>query len=105
MEGYKNFVDGCVSKVLVHQVRRCSGEGVSKQVTVVSASVKHSQWLSDTPLKPWVPAEMMGTVVRAHCTCMAGLGEGNGFAQVARKLFRKDVKDSSSDQYVGNFDV
>ena len=52
MEGYKYFVDGWVSKVLVHQVRRCSGEGVSKQVTVISASVKHSQRLSDTPLKP-----------------------------------------------------
>ena len=66
---------------------------MSKQVTIVSASVKHSQRLSDTPLKPWVAAEMTGKVIRAHCTCTA---------QVARKLFRKDVKDSSSDQYVGN---
>ena len=27
---------------------------------------------------------------------------GNGFAQVARKLLRKDVKDSNNDQHVGN---
>ena len=52
MEGYKYFVDGWVSKVLVHQVRRCSGEGGLKQATRVSASVKHSQRLSDTSLKP-----------------------------------------------------
>ena len=75
MEGDKYFVDGWVSQVLVHQVRRCSGEGASKQVSVVSASVKHSQRLSDAPLKPWVAAEMTGTVICAHCTCMAGLGE------------------------------
>ena len=30
---------------------------------------------------------------------------GNGFAQVARKLFRKDVKDGSSDLCLGEFDV
>ena len=47
MEGYKYFVEGWVSEVLVHQVRRCSGEGMPKQVTVVSVGVKHSQRLSD----------------------------------------------------------
>ena len=83
MEGYKYFVDGWVSKVLVHHIPHCSGE--EKQVAVVSASVKHSQRLSSTPLKPWVAAEMLGTVLCAHCTCMAGLGEA--CSHIAAVLF------------------
>lgn len=31
--------------------------------------------MNDTPLKPWVAAKMDGTVLAAHCNCMAGLGE------------------------------
>ena len=37
--------------------------------------VKHSQSLSAAPAKPWVAIKTEGTVVLAHCTCMAGLGE------------------------------
>ena len=60
MEGYTYFVDGWVSKVLVHHIPPCSGE--EKQVNVVSAGVKHSQRVSSTPLKVWVVAEMLGTI-------------------------------------------
>ena len=30
--------------------------------------------MNETPLKPWVAATNEGTVVTAHCNCMAGLG-------------------------------
>ncbi len=38
-------------------------------------SVKLSQSLSATPAKPRVAVKVEGTVMCAHCTCMAGLGE------------------------------
>ena len=87
MEGYKYFVDGWVSKVLVHHIPPGSGE--EKQVAIVSASVKHSQRLSSTPLKVWVAAEMLGTVLCAHCTCMAGLGEA--CSHIAAVLFTMEA--------------
>ena len=36
--------------------------------------VNHSQRMNETPLKPWVAATNEGTVVTAHCNCIAGLG-------------------------------
>ena len=36
--------------------------------------VNHSRRMNETPLKPWVAATNEGTVVTAHCNCMAGLG-------------------------------
>ena len=41
----------------------------------VSGKVRHSHSVSTAPLRPWVAAEADGTVVCAHCTCMAGPGE------------------------------
>ena len=35
----------------------------------------HSQRLNEPPLKPWVIAEEVSTVISAHCTFMAGLVE------------------------------
>ncbi|KAH7964784.1 hypothetical protein HPB49_001316 [Dermacentor silvarum] len=37
--------------------------------------LNHYQRLRDPQLKVWVLAEANGTIVTAHCTCMAGLGE------------------------------
>ncbi len=37
--------------------------------------VKHSQSLSVTSTHPWITVQEDGTVVMAHCTCKAGLGE------------------------------
>ena len=42
---------------------------------LLTARVRHSQQVSATPVKPWVAAEKSGTIICAHCTCMAGLGE------------------------------
>lgn len=35
----------------------------------------HSQALNTKPTQPWVVVQEDGTVVMAHCTCLAGLGE------------------------------
>ena len=47
--------------------------------------MKHSQRVSATPLKPWIAVEKVGTVLCAHCTCMAGLGEA--CSHIAALLF------------------
>ena len=39
------------------------------------AKVRHSQMVLALPAQPWVVAESKGTIMAAHCTCMAGLGE------------------------------
>ena len=31
--------------------------------------------MNETPLLPWLIAETDGSVISAHCTCMAGTGE------------------------------
>ena len=49
------------------------------------AQVKHSQRISTTPLTPWITVEKVGTVLCAHCTCMAGLGEA--CSHIAALLF------------------
>ncbi|KAK0134184.1 hypothetical protein N1851_030247 [Merluccius polli] len=40
-----------------------------------SGWVKHSQNHSVTPTHPWITVQEDGTVLMAHCTCKAGLGE------------------------------
>ena len=67
MDGYNFFVNGWVSNVVVTQV-----EG--RQHYLFTATVKHSQILSATPLKVWVGCKSNGEVVAAHCTCMVGIG-------------------------------
>ena len=68
MDGYNFFVNGWVSNIVVTQI-----EG--RYHYLFSATVKHSQTLSATPLKVWVGCKSNGEVVAAHCTCMAGIGE------------------------------
>ena len=84
LEGYKYFVDSWVENVLV-QHDTTSALSEAPGVAVVTASVRHSQKLSLTPVKPWIAAEMSGTVLCAHCTCMSGLGEA--CSHVAAVLF------------------
>ena len=52
--------------------------------------MRHSQSLSEPFLLPWVCVEDDGTVLCAHCTCMAGLGEA--CSHVAAILFAIDVR-------------
>ena len=49
--------------------------GEDKSNMIITASVRHSQSVTVSPLKPWVAAENCGTIICSHCTCMAGLGE------------------------------
>ena len=51
-------------------------------VVVVIARVRHSQKLSDTPVKPWIAALQNGTVLCAHCTCMADLAKHDPMSQL-----------------------
>uniref|UniRef100_A0A1X7SP42 PHD-type domain-containing protein n=1 Tax=Amphimedon queenslandica TaxID=400682 RepID=A0A1X7SP42_AMPQE len=52
---------------------------------MITAFVRHSQRLSTPPAKPWVAVKQNGTVVCAHCSCMAGLGEA--CSHIAALLF------------------
>ena len=48
---------------------------VITKVNYIHLQVRHSQRLSETPLKCWIVTEESGEVCCAHCNCMAGLGE------------------------------
>ena len=71
LDGYKYLLAGWVGDMSVHCVT--VGEKM-----IVTASVRHSQSVSSTPLKPWVAAEKCGTIIIlcSHCTCMAGPRRG-----------------------------
>lgn len=53
--------------------------------------------MNEPPLKPWIAAEKTETVLTAHCTCMAGLGETCShaaalmFAVMSRVRMRDDT--------------
>ncbi len=68
--GYKYLLAGWVSNISVHKIL---SENCDK--LVVLARVRHSQSVSAPPLIPWIAAENIGTILCAHYTCMAGLGE------------------------------
>ena len=82
MDGYNFFVNGWVSNVVVTQI-----EG--RQHYLFTATVKHSQTLSATPLKVWVGCKSNGEVVAARCTCMAGIGEA--YSHIAAVLFAAEA--------------
>ena len=67
MDGYLFVSNGWVDNVQVYPL--CAA------TFLVRACVWHSQRLSATPLRPWVAVEKIGSVLCAHCNCMAGLGE------------------------------
>ena len=66
MDGYNFFIHGWVGKVEVL---------VEYEVVILKATVQHSQSVSSPLLRPWIAAEKCGTVICAHCTFMAGIGE------------------------------
>ena len=83
LDGYKYLVAGWVSNISVHSV--CS----DNSKVVLTAHVRHSQAISAKPLKPWVAVEKCGTIICAHCTCMAGLGEA--CSHIAALLFAAET--------------
>ena len=94
LEAHKYFVNGWVSNVTVSPVP--SSPSSSKADYLVMAHVKHSQKLSAPSLKPWIALERSGTVVCAHCTCMAGLGEV--CSHVAAVLFLMEANTKMKDR-------
>ena len=83
LEGYNQFVNGWVSGVTVLIVPHSR-----PRVYLFTATVKHSQALSASPLKVWCGIKQSGEILCAHCTCMAGLGEA--CSHVAALLFVAD---------------
>ncbi len=79
LEAYNYYINGWIEKALVFKIPNCSN------TYLALGSVKHSQSLSNPPAKPWVAVKSEGTVILAHCTCMAGLGEA--CSHVAALLF------------------
>ncbi len=69
LDGYKYLLAGWVSNMCIHPVANDDDK------VVLTGNVRHSQSVSASHLKPWVAAEKCGTIICAHCTCMAGLGE------------------------------
>ena len=68
LDGYKYLVAGWVGDVSTHTV-------VGSVYLIVTVKVRHSQTVSVPSISPRVAAERNGTILCAHCTCMAGLGE------------------------------
>ena len=66
LQAYNQMVSGFI----------CSVQGyiVNKRY-VVRAKVRHSQRMNDPLVQLWIITNQEGTVISAHCTCMAGLGE------------------------------
>ena len=48
---------------------------INKELYAHYMQVRHSQCFRETPLSCWIIIERDGQVCRAHCNCMAGLGE------------------------------
>jgi len=46
-----------------------------ENIVLILGKVRHSYAASKTPLRPWVLVRSNGTILVAHCTCMAGLAE------------------------------
>ncbi|KAL3874727.1 hypothetical protein ACJMK2_037699 [Sinanodonta woodiana] len=63
LEDYNYVVSGWVDHVNTYKPEGCAN---------VIATAKR---LNAKPLEPWIIASPQGTVLSAHCTCMAGLGE------------------------------
>ena len=79
LDAYNNYMNGWIDKATVYNCPNCPN------TYLATGCVKHSQSLSAIPAKPWVAVKTEGTVVVAHCTCMAGLGEA--CSHVAALLF------------------
>ena len=79
LDAYNYYINGWIDKATVLKIPNCPN------TYLAMGCVKHSQRLSAAPAKPWVAVKTEGTVVLAHCTCMAGLGEA--CSHIAAVLF------------------
>ena len=63
-EAHNQFVSGWVGVFKLMQTE--------ESTYLLTATVLHSQALSDDPLQLWVALQKCGSVICAHCNCMAG---------------------------------
>ena len=68
LEGYNQFQLGRVSAVK-HFVTH---PGVTILTAAVMHAVMHSQGRNESKINTWASAEKVGSVICAHCNCMAG---------------------------------
>ena len=68
LQSFKYFTSGWV---LYIEWKRYMEESI----VLIMGKVRHSYAASKPPLQPWVLVQCNGTVLVAHCTCMAGLAE------------------------------
>ena len=64
LEAHNYFISGWVDTV--HHIKTSTGSVLFK------ANVKPSQRINDKPHHPWVIVQNDGSVLSAHCDCMAG---------------------------------
>ncbi|XP_049520315.1 uncharacterized protein LOC125944158 [Dermacentor silvarum] len=67
LDSHNYFTSGWVRNLIAKKLP-------SKRVVLLS-QVNHSQRLREAPLKVWLLADIDGSIITAHCTCMAGAGE------------------------------
>lgn len=67
LEAYNQLQSGFVQEV--------RSFNTSQEVVILKAHVLHSQSLNKEPCKPWTAIKKDGTVISAHCDCMAGYVE------------------------------
>ncbi|KAM7309489.1 uncharacterized protein ISCGN_013120 [Ixodes scapularis] len=79
-------------------VKGPSARGMSGDRTLLLSEVNHSQRLRETPAKVWILVHGDGSIITAHCTCMAGAGEA--CSHIGAKLFAVEtivrIRDSST---------
>ncbi len=91
LDGYKYLLAGWVSNVCIHPVTNDDDK------VVLTGNIRHSQSVSASHLKPWIAAEKCGTIICAHCKCMAGLGEA--CSHIAALLFAVEVHNRLKDTF------
>lgn len=83
-DGYNSFISG-----KVRQLRCFSAAVGDSAVVLVAADVEASQTVKKVH-QPWTLVGKDGTIISAHCTCMAGLGEA--CSHVSALLFRVEAE-------------
>lgn len=68
LQSFKYFTSGWVLEVEWKKYQE-------ENIVLILGKVRHSYAASKAPLHPWVLVGSSGTVLVAHCTCMAGLAE------------------------------
>ena len=64
LEAHNQFVPGWVGVVKVMQTE--------ENIYLLTVTALHSQALTEEHLQPWVALQKCGTIISAHCNCMAG---------------------------------